>query len=300
LPTLAGATITIVNNSTGLTVANLTADANGLANTFLNQGTYTVTISKAGYQTTQYTVTISFDNTQIDFNLPVFTGGSAITPLITLTITETLTAVDGTKVSLAMTETLKCNNGVAVTDTMTETLAFGINSGVWKVMILIDNYMTPCYGTINPAAGVNTVNSGNTLATTATTRQYSLYGFTYLDNSSVNVNGNAYELVNTAHPYTIAAQTVGTLHAFFVVFYGAWEVTLQIGGSSNGTLNFALGTYEVKSGSGFANITATPNGGSHFVNWTLDGVQVSTNTTYACPVQGDGTSHVLSANFATP
>jgi hypothetical protein len=287
-----------IRNQDGVTIATAVTDGDGKCDIYLNQGTYTVIVTKTGYQTTQYTIVVNDDNTQLDFNLPTFNIGSVTSPLIQLQITEALTGNKVPLLSLSMSESLNCTQGgLMAAKTVLETLTFAINPGVWLILIETVNFILPFNGIVTPN-GDQIIVVGGTLPTTATTKQYSLYGYEYQDNAIVNNTGVNYELVNVAHNYTIPAQTQGTRHIFLVVFYGAWECTL--GTSGAGTINLASGTYEVRSGGGMPSVTATANGGSHFVNWRLDGVIMSTNTAYACPAQGDATSHTLTANFATP
>ena len=92
-------------------------------------------------------------------------------------------------------------------------------------------------------------------------------------------------VVSTDNPYTFNVIEAGDYVANFVL--GDSHITVEING--------VVEEYYVNAGEEFTTSVATPEEGYHFVNWTADGVVVSTDNPYTFTVNGDVN---LVANFA--
>ena len=89
------------------------------------------------------------------------------------------------------------------------------------------------------------------------------------------------QVVSSNATYTFEVTGAGAYVANFTL--NSYEITASVAPANSGTVTGA-GTYNH-----FANctLTASPATGYHFVNWTKNGVQVSTNATYTFEVTGE-------------
>lgn len=97
------------------------------------------------------------------------------------------------------------------------------------------------------------------------------------------------EVVSTYATFPITVTGDAEYVAHFVP--ESYEITVTANPTAGGTVDGA-GEYDYNS---TCNLTATPSTGYHFVNWTLSGTEVSTDTIYSFTVTGAG-DYV--ANFA--
>jgi Carboxypeptidase regulatory-like domain/Divergent InlB B-repeat domain len=286
-----------------------TTDSNGSAPFNLPFGSYNIVISKDGYVTTTYPVLLVQPTEEVIMNLPLkpmlvnaLSPQELMSEIVSVTInnlaTENMSEAGKVTLNTSSTEGLSEISSVMTSSllsaSMSETTSVAKLPTTWALNILTfpnDGSLT-IGGTVSPY-GTQTAGSGATIATTATTDQFTLYSYELADGSTVNSDSNSYELVNTTHNYTFAAQTLGTIHNLYVFFRAAWEAIVSASGPGSTSLS---GTYEVNGGSTIT-VTATANSGHVFNYWTIDGELASTNTSFACPAQLIGTSHALTANF---
>jgi len=140
----------------------------------------------------------------------------------------------------------------------------------------------------NPAAGgttsgSGTFNSGSSVTVTATPNA----GYTFINWTE---NGNE---VSTDSSYQFNISGNRTLVANFSSPGTTYTVTLSSNPAAGGTTSGG-GTFN--SGSSVT-VTATPNTGYTFINWTENGIQVSINPNYQFTIVGNRT---LVANFSSP
>lgn len=127
-------------------------------------------------------------------------------------------------------------------------------------------------------SGQGTYAYGTSLTVTATpSPNYSFVSWT--ENGTV---------VSTDASYTFTVDADRTLKANFAI--NTFSVTLE---STDGGTVSGEGTYNYASN---ATVSATPNTGYHFVNWTENGAVIATEPSYTFRVYNDIT---LKANFAT-
>ncbi|MHB8871690.1 MAG: InlB B-repeat-containing protein, partial [Candidatus Doudnabacteria bacterium] len=130
-------------------------------------------------------------------------------------------------------------------------------------------------------SGGGTYNSGNSVTVTATPNS----GYTFINWTE---NGN---VVSTSSSYTYTISGNRILVANFTAIPPAqYSVNLSSNPSNGGTTSGG-GTYN--SGSSMT-VTATPNSGYTFTNWTENGNVVSTSSSYTFTINGNRT---LVANF---
>ena len=305
---VSGATVQVYQGSTLITAA--TTDANGNVSFNLPFGQYTVTISKPGSTTVSYPLVVTQAAQEEVLNLPQNpiqvpvialqeSMSDSASAIITTAVTETMSDIVSASVTPVVGESLRettsVNISVGQTQSLNETASVVASAAVWTLIIQTAYPGDPAFGqgTVSPSSPA-TAGSGVNIAATATTKQYSLYSYEIADGATVNNNSSTtFESVNTTHAYTFATQPVGSRHLLVAVFTAAWEA--MIGVSGPGTTN-RTGTYEAANGQTIS-ATATPNSGHSFLYWTLDGEIVSTSTSYTCPAQPVGTSHILTANF---
>lgn len=147
------------------------------------------------------------------------------------------------------------------------------------------------------------INNAGTVTATATSGISGNNPYTVNHNTSVSIQATAntgYRFVNwddnqTTNPRNITVTSEVTRTANFVREY---TITLSTNNNygtvsitGTGVVNKGNGTYTVPSGN-TVTITATPNNGSHFVNW--DGNQTLTNSSRQINVTSDQT---ITANF---
>jgi len=77
---LADVTITIMQGE--LEIATLITNSEGLANTTLNQGSYTVTFEKSGYSTVTYPLVLTENDTYVMFAFPLTTIGGVLVSVL--------------------------------------------------------------------------------------------------------------------------------------------------------------------------------------------------------------------------
>ena len=278
---------------TGLT------DANGEIQFKLPIGTYFVKVSKTGYVTHTYMLELLEQAETIVLNLPIEPFW-----MFGLGIAETMSISASAKKGAGITETI--SEGISVTSTPSPlpTQSLSLNPTVtktpttWRLNVLppvcTDGNQPIPADAISPVVGPVDSGNGVTVPTIATTKQFLLYWYSYLDGTLVNDNGaNSYEAVATTHSYTVPAQTLGSLHRYVSMFKAAWEAVVSVDGP--GTTN-KTGTYEIVDGQSLA-ITATPNALHIFLYWEVDGEIVSTNASYTFSAQQRGMSHNLVAHF---
>ena len=298
---IAGASI-IINDAVGNFVTSATTDANGQAAVFLNQGTYTVIVSKSGYVTTQYTIVINNDNTQLDFNLPAPSTASITATVITLGISETVSVALQANMAFPINKTITeaitvVSNTPLVALTLVEAIAVTKTPTYWYCYICRNDTDTSLQaGTISPGIGLQSKTTGATLPVVATTQQFNLYQKMYADGVlQADNSATSNELSATQHSYTFPTQILGTFHLLTICWSAAWEVVVSAG--SNGSCSQS-GTYEVRSGSAGPSCTGTPNTNYHVDHWALDGQNVSSSGSYSPPTQPNGTTHNLVVYFA--
>ncbi|MGF7081018.1 ice-binding family protein [Mucilaginibacter sp. UYCu711] len=140
--------------------------------------------------------------------------------------------------------------------------------------------------TANPIAGGTVAgqgqfNIGSTVIASATPNA----GFTFVnwtDNGVIVSTSSSYQLVLATNKTLVANFSAIPASQFAVVL----SSSPVAGGSTTGAGSFAAGTS--------VTVTATPNAGYTFVNWTDNGVQASTSAAYTFPLTGNRT---LVANF---
>ena len=145
----------------------------------------------------------------------------------------------------------------------------------FALLRVITTASAPTYG--GTTVGGGTFNDGTSVTVTAT--------------PSVNYAFDAWteagKSVSTTASYTFVASKNRTLSAKFVRTYVVTTRSLpSTGGKTSGGGTFKVGTN--------ATVTATPNAGYKFVNWTVGGVEASTLATYSFAVTG---TKKLTANF---
>ena len=312
---LVGATIVVTQS--GNTIASLTTDFTGSASTTLPVGTYTVTVNAPGFSQLQFTlnvtvsepVVISFEVLPKRVAYPVAIESMSYSA----SATTALTANEGMSESanvpspssvLAEALTLRplVSEGSLVNEAISEAPSVAVGNQSWQINVLIvyDTSTLQTNGVVSPS-GIQTVANGSTETIAATTRQYSLFNYALVDGQQVLSNAVNFELINTAHNFTVPAQASGTVHQAVFFFRACWEIAVS--GST------ADGTYEVLAGQTY---TATQNLGSapicyydvqnhsHYstYQWYLDGNAVGYGqSSYTVPAQTAGTSHTLSCQW---
>jgi hypothetical protein len=136
-----------------------------------------------------------------------------------------------------------------------------------------------------PVAGGTTTGDGlydDTTNVTVIATPNAGYGFTNWTEAGT--------IVSTSASYTFAASADRALVANFTAlptYTVSTSAAPVAGGNTSGGGSFLSGAN--------ATVTATPNAGYFFVNWTMSGVQVSTNASYTFAVTAD---KALDANFS--
>ena len=317
---LIGATIAITQN--GSTVATLTTDSTGSASTTLPVGTYTVTLNAPGFTQLQFTLNVATSEPVV-FSFEVLPKRAAY-PVASESMSYSTSAATATTTNEGMNESVtvpspssviaetvtltpKVSEGSIANETMTEAPSVAASNQSWQINILIvyDTSTLQTSGVVSPS-GMQTVANGSAEAISVATKQYALFNYALVDGQLVLSNSVNFELVNTAHNFTVPSQVSGTVHQAVFFFRASWE--LSVSGST------ADGTYEVLSGQSY---TATNNLGSppvcyytydnqghitstHYATyqWYLDGVAVGYGQgSYTVSAQQAGTSHTLSCQW---
>jgi hypothetical protein len=166
--------------------------------------------------------------------------------------------------------------------TITVTAEDGITKQNYEVTVTRNAPNTPVYQV--------TVTANNETYGTATG------GGTYEENATATVRATAntgYKFINwtkegvvvsSNNPYSFTVTADITLVANFVAEdVNTYSVNISVNNETYGTATGG-GTYEENA---TATVTATANTGYKFINWTKDGVEVSTNITYSFTVVED-------------
>lgn len=136
----------------------------------------------------------------------------------------------------------------------------------------------PTAGGIITGSGSYSVGQSCTLVATAAT------GYSFVNWAENGV------VVSTTASYTFSVAGARTLVANFVQNTVNYTISSSVSPTAGGSIT-GNGTY---SGGSSCSLTATANTGYTFVNWTENGIQVSTSTSYTFTVGGNRT---LVANF---
>ena len=129
----------------------------------------------------------------------------------------------------------------------------------------------------NPTAGGTVTGQGDYAeGTTATLTATAATGYTF---TNWTKNGT---VVSTNANYSFTVNEAGTYVANFTL--NSYQITVSADPTSAGTVSGA-GTYNHGA---TATLTATPANGFDFVNWTMNGTEVSTNATYSFTVTVGG------------
>jgi hypothetical protein len=274
-------------------------DANGEVEFSLPIGTYFVRVSKDGYITHTYWVECLVAKECRVLNLPV-------EPLWIQGLQFPQAISEGAAVSNfpQVEENLALSPSVSL---FTEDPVFSLsmsagaakNPTTWRLQVVepvsSDGGQAIPADAISPAIGNMDSGSGVTVAHIATTKQFLLFYYSFLEGTgTVNNNSSVTnEPVGTNHNYTVPAQTLGSRKLLRSYFRKAWEAVVSVDGA--GSTN-KTGTYEVLEGSSFV-VTATADAGHLFLNWTLNGVVVSNSRTYTFQAQDPACSYQLVAHF---
>jgi len=297
MPEVEGALVEVIQYEE--IVESGTTDADGKIEFSLPIGTYFVRVSKNGYIAHTYWVECLVAKECRVLNLPV-------EPLW----------IQGLQFPEAMSEGAAASNSPRVEENMTlspgvslftEDPVFSLsmsagaakNPTTWRLQVVepvsSDGGQLIAADAISPAIGNRDSGSGVTVAHVATTKQFLLFCYSFLEGTgTVNNNSSTTsEAVGTAHNYTVPVQTLGSRKLLRSYFRKAWEAVVSVDGA--GTTN-KTGTYEVLEGSTFA-VTATADAGHIFLNWTLNGVFVTDSRTCTFPAQDPACSYQLVAHF---
>ena len=166
-------------------------------------------------------------------------------------------------------------DNVVVTTNNTYTLTVGTEDEAYVANFELNSYDITV--TANPTAG-GTVTGGGTYNhfATCTLTATANTGYHFVNWTS---NGS---VVSTNANYSFTVEGGGNYVANFQL--NSYEITTSANPTAGGTTT-GDGTYDHFS---TCNLTATANEGYHFVNWTLNGQQVSTEANYSFTVEGGG------------
>ncbi|MCL6579223.1 MAG: PKD domain-containing protein [Candidatus Bathyarchaeota archaeon] len=140
-------------------------------------------------------------------------------------------------------------------------------------------------GTTNPAPGTYTYDYPTDVTVTAIPNAN--YRFDHWEFDSNNIG--------SANPITVHVGSTHTLRAVFTLI----TYTLTIQTTAGGTTNPAPGTYTYNAGS-MVLVTASPSTGYVFDVWQLDGVNVSSATSYTVTMNSDHTLKAVFKSAPTP
>ena len=271
-------TITATPNS-GYTFTNWTENGSAVSTsssyTFTISGNRTLVANFGVIPPTQYSVNLSSNPS----NGGTTSGGGTHNSGSSVTITATPNS--------GYTFTNWTENGSAVSTSSSYTFTINGNRTLVANFAVIPPTQYSVNLSSNPSnggttSGGGTYNSGSSATVTATPNS----GYTF---TNWTVNGSA---VSTSSSYTFTINGNRTLVANFAVIPPTqYSVNLSSNPSNGGTTSGG-GTYN--SGSS-ATVTATPNSGYTFTNWTENGSAVSTSSSYTFTISGNRT---LVANFA--
>lgn len=276
-----------------------TTNANGEIEFTLPIGTYFVRVSKNGYITHTYMMECLLAKECRVLNLPIepvwiqglqFAEVMAESPLVSNATRVVETMALAPNVSLFTQDPLF---------TLSISATAAKNPTTWRLQVVepvsSDGGQSIPSDAISPAIGNTDSGAGVTVNHIATTKQFLLFYYSFLEGTgTVNNNSSTTsEAVGTTHTYTVPAQTLGSRKLLRSYFRKAWEAIVSVDGA--GTTN-KTGTFEVLEGNTFA-VTATADVGHVFLNWTLNGIVVSNLATFTFPAQEPACSHQIVAHF---
>jgi hypothetical protein len=297
MPELEGALVEVIQYEEIVESGN--TDANGEIEFTLPIGTYFVRVSKNRYITHTYFMECLVAKECRVLNLPiepVWIQG--------LQFIEVMTEMPAVSKTPGVVETMALSPRVSL---FTEDPVFSLSMSAvaakspttWRLQVVessaSDGGLAVPADAISPAVGNIDSGSGVTVAHIATTKQFLLFYYSFLEGTgTVNSNtSTTNEAVGTTHSYTVPAQTLGSRKLLRSYFRKAWEAVVSVDGA--GTTN-KTGTYEVLEGNTFS-VTATANVGHLFLYWTLNGNPVSNATTFTFPAQEPACSHQIVGHF---
>ena len=169
--------------------------------------------------------------------------------------------------------------GIEISTSNTLILPINSNTEITAVFQNIPNYSVTVVssgnGTVSSSS--SSVQEGGSVTLTATPNEgYSFKNWT--------LNGN---VVSTQNPYTATV----TANSVYVANFEKLAYTISVSSGEGGTATASKSS--VQEG-GSVTLTATPNEGYSFVNWTVEGVEVSTQNPYTATVTANS---VYVANF---
>jgi len=231
-----------------------------------------------------FTFTTSSNRTLVANYILVYTLNTSASPSAGGSTTGSGTYDSGTSVTVTATPSEGyrfvnwTQSGASVSVNTTYTFTASANRTLVANFIQIFAISTSS----NPAAGGSTSGGGtfeSATPVTVTATPAAGYRFVNWSESGVSVSANT--------TYTFAASADRTLAANFIqIFAISTSSSPATGGSTSGGGTFESGTP--------VTVTATPAAGYRFVNWTVNGAAVSTNSSYLFTVS---TNRALTANF---
>jgi hypothetical protein len=275
------------------------SDANGEIEFSLPIGTYFVRVSKNGYITHTYMLECLVAKECLVLNLPiepVWIQGLQF--IETMTETPAVSKTPGVVEIMVLTPRVSLFTEDPVYSLSISAVA-AKSPTTWRLQVVepsaSDGGLAVPADAISPAFGNTDSGSGVTVAHIATTKQFLLFYYSFLEGTgTVNSNTSTIsEAVGTPHSYTVPAQTLGSRKLLRSHFRKSWEAVVSVDGA--GSTN-KTGTYEVLEGNTFS-VTATANGGHLFLYWTLDGIPVSNSASFTFPSQEPACSHQIVAHF---
>ena len=256
--------------STGYTFANWTKGGEVVS----ADAEYTFTVTEAG----AYVANFTLNSYQVTATANPEAGGTVIgagtynhgaTATLTATANTGYTFINWTKNGQQVST--NASFSVTVTEAAAYVANFQLNS------YAITATATPTAG--GTVTGAGTYNHGATATLVATPAT----GYHF-----VNWTKNGQQVATTAS-YSFTVTEAGTYVANFAI--NTYAITASVTPANSGSVTGA-GTYNHGA---TATLVATPATGYHFVNWTKNGQQVSTNATYSFTVTEAG---AYVANFA--
>ena len=282
-------------NSYTLTINYKYADGSEAATTHTESVNYNAAYSVnspaiTGYTADQLTVAGTMGAADVTVNVTYNINSYEITATSSPTAGGTISGTGTYNYNTTATLTATANTGYYFVN-WTKNGTVVSTSTAYSVMVTEDaayvaNFELNSYeitATANPTeggsvSGAGTYNHFESITLTATPAT----GYTFINWTK---NGT---LVSSNASYTFTAEADGNYVATFS--QNSYEIAATAnptaGGSVTGAGSYAHGQT--------ANMVATPATGYHFVNWTKNGTQVSTNATYSFTVEGPST---LVANF---
>jgi len=255
-----------VNTTTGTRTATVTVSGTGVAS-------QTITITQAAAAT--YVITASINPA----NSGAVTGAGSYNPGDNVTLTATPnTGYSFVNWTENGAEIVSNDASYSFTASASRTLIANFHAVVVPATYVITASVSLANsGTVT---GIGSYNSGDNVTLTATSNT----GYSF-----VNWTENGAE-VSTTTSYSFTASASRTLVANFKVDVVQYSIAASASPASSGTVTGA-GSYN--SGDNVT-LTATPNTGYSFVNWTENGAEVSTTASYSFTAS---TSRTLVANF---